>query len=73
MRFPLSSLGGRVEAISLYVLAAIPGIAVPKFRQAAPAPPNDIVLVVLGCVVLVAFGVILGLIWNRFNAGQRRS
>jgi len=58
----------------VFTLAAVPGIAKsPQFRQTAPVPASEIELAVLGCAVLVGFGVILGLIWNRMNARRTNS
>ena len=55
-------------------LAALPGIArPPQLRRTAPIPASEIELALLGCVVMVTFGVVLGLIWNRINSRKTKA
>jgi hypothetical protein len=72
MRFPWSTIQGYVAAMSGFSIAAIVGIARrPQLGQAAPVATSEIVLAALGIALLMIFGIILALIWNRLNARAR--
>lgn len=50
------------------MLAAAPGIVgSARYRAAAPMPPGDIKIFVIGCVAILAFGAIVMIIWSRFS------
>jgi hypothetical protein len=69
----MTKLIGRVRGLTsagvLLGMAAVPGLARPaQYRRTQPLPAGEIEIVIVGIAVLVTFGAVLGLIWNRLNA-----
>jgi len=51
-----------------FTLGAVPGIRPPQFRQPAPVPADQIKIAAFAFAGLLAFGIILAWLWNRWNA-----
>jgi hypothetical protein len=50
------------------MLAAAPGIVgSARYHAAAPMPPGEIKIFVIGCLAILAFGAIVMIIWSRFS------
>jgi len=55
-------------------LGSAPGFGRPaQYRHVAPMPPGEIALAAFAFAGLVAFGVILAWLWNRWNAREPHS
>ena len=59
--------------IMAFMLAAAPAItSAPQYRRTAPVAASDVLIVVIGCVAILAFGVALMAAWNRYNLPLNR-
>jgi hypothetical protein len=51
------------------MLAAAPGIVgAARYRTALPMRPGESKIFVVGCVMILAFGAVVMLVWSRFSA-----
>jgi len=63
-----------LQRIGAFMFAAAPAItSAPQYRQSAPVATGDVVIVVVGCVGILAFGIGLMVAWNRFNPPPDRT
>jgi hypothetical protein len=69
-RCPLCTVAARVA----FTLGAAPVVRrPPQYRPAAPIPADQIVVAAFAFAGLLAFGVILAWMWNRWNAREPHS
>jgi hypothetical protein len=53
-------------------MAAVPGITrIPNYQTPKRIPASEIEIALIAFAVLVALGVALAMLWNRWNAGRQ--
>jgi len=64
----LSRIIKHLEVEAAFALAAAPGfVRAPTYRQSQPLRPDDVVIFILGCGVILIFGIVVVAISSRLE------